>query len=157
MPLDTPPARGSAGLLELYTGHYGELVRLAVLLVDNPEQAEEVVQDAFARALVKGDQIDEPGPYIKRCVVNACHDILRRRRIERRLLPKLRHVDPPPEPDYLLDLVASLPPRERIAITLRYYGDMPVDAIAQMMGCPLGTAKTLLHRGAARLKDQLER
>jgi len=153
-----PSSSASADrLVELYTSRYEYLVRLAFVLVDNNEQAEEIVQEAFARALVRGDRVGEPEAYVQRSVVNACYDVLRRRRLERVILARLRRDEAVAEPDYIGDLLATLPPRERVALTLRHYGDLSVDQIAAAMGCPPGTVKTLLHRGAARLRGQVRR
>jgi RNA polymerase sigma-70 factor (sigma-E family) len=144
------------GFVRLYQGHYAELVRLAFVLVDSNEQAEELVQDAFARAYLRWDKIETPLAYVRRVVVNACHDVLRRRRIERRWLAR-RHdgeaVDG--EPHYLDDALATLPSRERIALVLRYYEGMSEAQMAEAMACPAGTVKSLVHRGTARLREQI--
>jgi RNA polymerase sigma factor (sigma-70 family) len=159
IPLVAPSPGGSNvdRLTALYTTSYDKLVRLAYVLVDTNEQAEEIVQDAFARALLKREYILDPERYVQRAVVNACRDALRRRRTERLVLPRLRRDHPATEDEYLADALASLPAKERIAITLRYYADMPVDQIAIAMSCPAGTVKTLLHRGTTRLRGQIKR
>ena len=57
----------------------------------------------------------------------------------------------------MLDLLAGLPPRQRAALTLRYVHDLPDAAIARALGCRTGTVRSLLSRGRAALRDELER
>lgn len=148
----------SDGFVLLYRDRYPSLVRLAVLLVDSTEQAEELVQEAFARAYLRWDKLDHPEAYVRRVLVNASRDVLRRRRIERRL--SLRPTPPDDtvhDRDYLDDALAALPGRERIALVLTYYEGLDEAATAELMGCPRGTVKSLLHRGIARLRGQIRR
>jgi RNA polymerase sigma-70 factor (sigma-E family) len=152
------PLDASDGFVQLYRDRYEGLVRLAVLLVDSTEQAEELVQEAFARAYLRWDKLDHPEAYVRRALVNASRDVLRRRRVERRL--SLRRTPPDdtgPEHDYLDDALATLPGRERIALVLTYYEGLDEAATAGLMGCPRGTVKSLLHRGIARLRGQIHR
>jgi RNA polymerase sigma-70 factor (sigma-E family) len=142
---------------ELYRTKYASLVRLAFLIVDQNEVAEEVVQESFARLHIRWDRVDDPASYVRRSIINACRDVLRRRRVERTFLKRLRPEPSSPDTDYLGDALARLPARERIALVLRHYEGLSEAQIAEAMQCPPGTVKTLLHRGGARLKDQLER
>jgi RNA polymerase sigma-70 factor (sigma-E family) len=141
---------------ELYRAKYAPLVRLAFLIVDQNEIAEEVVQEAFARLHVRWDRVTDPTSYVRRSTINACRDVLRRRRVERTFLRRLRAEEHPPERDYLGDALSRLPARERIALVLQHYEGLSEQQIADAMQCPPGTVKTLLHRGRARLKGQLE-
>src|SRR3712207_3228660 len=79
------PAPAAPTLAELYAAHRLRLVRLAVLLVDDRETAEDVVQDVFAR-LQQGWRLDDQNKalaYLQRAVVNGCRSTLRRRRAGR--------------------------------------------------------------------------
>jgi RNA polymerase sigma-70 factor (sigma-E family) len=142
---------------ELYRTNYASLVRLAFLIVDQNEVAEEVVQESFARLHIRWDRVDDPFSYVRRSIINACRDVLRRRRVERTFLKRARPEASSPDKDYLGDALARLPARERIALVLRHYEGLSELQIAEAMKCPPGTVKTLLRRGGARLKDQLER
>ena len=51
--------------------------------------------------------------------------------------------------------IAGLPERQRLALVLRHYGDLPLDEIASAMGCALGTVKSTLHAAHARLQVDL--
>jgi RNA polymerase sigma factor (sigma-70 family) len=51
--------------------------------------------------------------------------------------------------------LAQLPPRQRAAVVLRYYQDLPEKQVAEVLGCPLGTARSHASRGVARLRQIL--
>ena len=150
------PRQPDLAFTELYRARYDGLVRLAAVILDDDEVAEEVVQDAFARLHLRWDRVDDPASYVRRSVVNACRDVFRRRRVERTFLRRTRPVEGAPEPDYLGDALAQLPARERIALVLRHYEGLSEKQIAEALGCPPGTVKTLLHRGIERLRGQIE-
>lgn len=88
----TPPRGGAGGpvapgLEALFRRDYPRLVALARLLIDRPDEGEEIVQEAFARAYAAGDRLDtraDPRAYVQRSVVNLARDGLRRRRTVRR-------------------------------------------------------------------------
>jgi RNA polymerase sigma-70 factor (sigma-E family) len=154
---DPPEPEPDDAFTELYRTHYSALVRLAAVVVDDDAVAEEVVQEAFARLHMRWARVDDPASYVRRSTVNGCRDILRRRRVERTFLRRQTTDDPKPEPDFLGDALARLPARERIALVLRHYEGLSEQQIAEALGCPPGTVKTLLHRGGKRLRQQLER
>jgi DNA-directed RNA polymerase specialized sigma24 family protein len=84
----------------LYAAHRLRLVRLAVLLVDDLQTAEDVVQDAFARFLARRPGLDDQQQalaYLRTSVVNGARDKLRRRRTARAYVPRTRcRATPPP-------------------------------------------------------------
>ena len=67
-----------------YIRLYPRLVRLAFLLVDTTDHAEEAVQDAFARAYPKWGRIQNHDAYMRTAVVNTCRRVQRHRRVARR-------------------------------------------------------------------------
>jgi RNA polymerase sigma factor (sigma-70 family) len=143
---------------DLFADEAEPMVRLAISLVDSPERAEEIVQDAFEKTLVAWRRLDRPGAYLRMAVVNGCRSELRRRRVVRRA-PR-QHIDDhlnSPTDTYLLDALAQLTPRRRIALTLRYYADLPESEIADVMGARLGTVKSLISRGLADLRKVVVR
>jgi RNA polymerase sigma-70 factor (sigma-E family) len=140
----------------LYAAEATPMSRLAYLLVGSREQAQELVHDAFARLYERWDRVDNPGAYLRTCVVNGCRDSLRRRRLVDRERPDPRP-DAQLDADHLLDALAVLPHRERAAIVLRYYEDRSEAEIAELLGIRPGTVKSLLHRGLARLREVIER
>ena len=69
---------------QLFRQSYERMVRVAYLLLGSQPEAEDVVQDAFARIELRWSKLGNPGAYLHRCVVNRSHDVLRRRRDELR-------------------------------------------------------------------------
>jgi RNA polymerase sigma factor (sigma-70 family) len=61
-----------------------------------------------------------------------------------------------PEVDEVWGLLADLSGRQRMALVLRFYEDLTVPAIAEVMGVRPGTVKSLIHRGLAQLKERIE-
>jgi RNA polymerase sigma factor (sigma-70 family) len=57
----------------------------------------------------------------------------------------------------LADVLVTLPHRQRAAIVLRYYHDLPDREIARVLGCRVGTVASLVHRALERLREVLPR
>ena len=151
-------------LAELYAMHYQALVRLAALLVRDTATAEEVVQDSFVAMHASWRRLRDSGKassYLRRCVVNRSRSVLRHQMVTERNM-----LQPPPEMPSaeqgamaLLERSAvvaalhGLPARQREALVLRYYADLPEAEIASAMGNQPGRGqKPCLsgHVGAAR-------
>src|SRR5690349_3183642 len=139
-----------------YRAHRLPMVRLAVLLIDRRSEADEVVQEAFAAVHQRWDDLDVPAAYLRRVVVNRCHDVLRRRRHRREVVLDEPQVVEPPG-DELRDVIATLPAKQRTVIVLRYYEDLSMESIADLTGMPVGTVKSSLHRALAQLRLVVER
>ncbi|HEY3604984.1 MAG TPA: SigE family RNA polymerase sigma factor [Sporichthyaceae bacterium] len=152
---------------ELYTAHYRGLVRLAALLLRDSWAAEEVVQDAFvATHSAWGRLRDEEKAlaYLRRTVVNRSRSALRRRSVAERhargddgFLPSaetgaLTRLDA----DAVLVALRGLPPRQREALVLRYWADLPEAEVAEAMKVSKGSVKTHTSRGLAALRTSLE-
>lgn len=158
-------------MVGLYRTEYRNLVRLATMLVDEPELAEELVQDAFvAAARISGAASlrdpDAAPAYLRSAVMNRARSHLRKRRVRRR---HLRSVEPPasaPAADgpvlrsdatrRMVDALRRLPLRQREVLVLRYYADLSEAEIADTLGISAGTVKTHAHRGLAALEPHLE-
>lgn len=99
--------------------------------------------------------------YLRRTLVNLARSHFRRQRTEREFLsrqPKREHADQaadPSERDAMWRALQELPPRQRVALVLRFYEDLADSQIAEAMGCPVGTAKSLIHRGLERLRMEV--
>lgn len=67
----------------------------------------------------------------------------------------------PPPPtlvaDELWDVLGTLPPRQRAAIVLRFYEDLPDSEIAALLGCRVATVRTAVFRGLEKLRKEVER
>ena len=142
---------------QLYEREYAPMLRIAVLLVDSREQAEEAVHDAFARVYERWAKLDRPGAYLRTCVVNRCRDVQRRRRFERGSPAAGREPSSELGADELLDALRELPPKRRAALVLRYYEDLSEADIAKALGVRPGTVKSLLSRGLQQLREVIER
>jgi DNA-directed RNA polymerase specialized sigma24 family protein len=71
------------GFEKLYAREYEPMLRMAFLLLDSADVAQEATHDAFARVYERWARIDDHGAYLRTCVVNRCRDLQRRRRFER--------------------------------------------------------------------------
>jgi DNA-directed RNA polymerase specialized sigma24 family protein len=156
--LDTPPAvpAWSPDLVDVYEGHFAELVRMAYLVSGRADRAEELVQDAFVRTHQAGARVRDPLPYVRIAVLNACRSFGRRQKLERERQPR------PPDPvplgaDELWDALATLTERQRAAIVLRFYLDLPDAEIAAALDCREATVRTSVHRGLAKLRKEIDR
>jgi RNA polymerase sigma factor (sigma-70 family) len=148
-------AAPAAGFEELYRTHWDPMVRLATLLVDRPAVAEELVQEAFVRVERAYDRLDAPVAYLRAAVVNRCRSYLRRVSLERRHRLETPLEVTGPELDETWQQLRRLTPRRRAAIVLRYYADLRIDEVAEILGCRPGTAASLIHRGLADLREVL--
>lgn len=159
------PAGPVADLDGLYRAEYEPMVRLARLLTGSQAIAEEVVQDAFVtlhqRAIdPSSTPLDRPGAYLRRIVVNNSYGHLRRRGTEDRKLSQVAAADDPilpPELDETWRALARLSPKHRTALVLRYYEDLSVRTVAELMDVREGTVKSLVHRGLRHLEKELDR
>lgn len=145
------------GVADLFARRYADMVRVATLMVGSNAVAEELVQDAFVRVQRNWGRIEgEPDGYLYRAVTNTCRSHLRRRQLERAFRPDPRPADAVPEPDGVLPYLEHLSPRRRVAIVLRYYADLPDDAIAEALECRPATVRSLVHRGLQQLREVID-
>ena len=145
-------------LLEaLYRERYEPSVRLAHLLVGDRHRAEELTQDAFIRLLPKLSSTDNPAGYLRVVLVNLCRDHGRRQSMAGRHPQEPQPSAPPPGIPETSSAVwialQQLPERQREALSLRFYADVPTDEIAQILGVRPATVRSLIHRGLAALKE----
>jgi RNA polymerase sigma-70 factor (sigma-E family) len=145
----------------LYREHAVGLIRLAVVMLGDRPAAEDVVQEAFCGLYRRWPHLSDPAkslPYVRSAVLNGCRSAIRRRsRHDGRLAAEPAAASA--EYDALLGeehravigAVRKLPPRQREALTLRYFADLDVPEIARSMGISPGTVKSTLSRGIAAL------
>ncbi len=143
-------------LEDLYARAFAPMVRLARLLVGSPEVAADVVQDAFVHVHRRWSSVRLPDAYLRQAVVNGCRAHHRRRALERRTAPLLMPEATSLDARELLDAVEKLRYRERAALVLRFYEDLPDAEIAALLGCRVGTVASLVHRALARLRSEIE-
>jgi RNA polymerase sigma-70 factor (sigma-E family) len=159
-----PPARAPAAVQDhddafvaLYDELRPKLVRLATLLVDRVDIAEELVQDAFAAGYRQWPRLDNPGAFVRTAVVNRARSELRHRGVrQRRSLTVVEDRPTPAAGDHIRDVIARLPERQRTVVVLRFYEDLPLHEIAALMGIRTGTVKSQLHRALAALRKEIQ-
>ncbi len=141
----------------------GPLVGSLTLVVGERAVAEELAQDALAKAAVRWPTIsgyDWPEAWVYRVALNDARSWFRRRSAERRALQQLAAVRPVCDtgPDavslemVLREAVTALPARQREVVACRFYADMDVAATARAMRCAEGTVKSLTHRAVTALR-----
>lgn len=148
-------AYGASTFTAFYREWFAPMARLAFLLVGDRHVAEEVAQDAFAQVLQRWGSLDEPAAYLRTSVVNRSRDVHRRKRLVGRLALVARRDRVDDAPDPLWDALARLPSGQRAALVLRFYEDLPVREVAELLGVREGTVKSLVHRGLARLREEI--
>jgi RNA polymerase sigma-70 factor (sigma-E family) len=153
----------------LFDEHYRGLCRLAGLLLNDSAAAEEVVQEAFLRTFSSWWRVRHPERaqwYLRTSVVNLCRSKLRRRNTEERgnrvtwsdedRKSGTDATDLSDDAVTLVRFVRQLPPRQRDAVVLRYYEDLPEAEIARILGCAVGTIKSQLSKARATIAAAME-
>jgi RNA polymerase sigma-70 factor (sigma-E family) len=150
----------------LYRAQAVGLIRLAYLMLGDRAAAEDVVQDAFFGLYRNWARLADPSgalAYVRSSVLNGCRTALRRRALGRRFT----EYQPPSgsaeaavlsreERQEVLRAVRRLPDRQREALVLRFYLDLPDPEIARIMGIRPGTVRSATHRALKALGHLLE-
>jgi len=148
---------------DLYAAHAPDAVRLAYLLTGDRHLADDLVHEAFVRLFGRFRDLRNPdafGAYLRTTVVNLARSYFRRRRVERTYVeregrePRPAAVEPE-RGDELWEALQRLRPRQRAAIVLRYYEDLTEARTAEVLGCAVGTVKSLVSRGIDHLRRDL--
>lgn len=157
------PAIEPVDVRALYDSHWHQLVRLAVLLVDDVASAEDVVQDAFVALHRNADKLRDPAAavgYLRTSVMNLSRSVLRRRGVARKHL-KVAEPEATAGADHdvllrdehraALVAVRTLPRHQREVLVLRYWSGLSEREIAQTLGISTGAVKSAASRGMATL------
>jgi RNA polymerase sigma-70 factor, ECF subfamily len=138
------------------------LLALAVALVGDREVARELVQESLLRAFSswpKIVQLERPGGWTRRVLVNLCVDIHRRRGRERRAFERSASVSAIESPELpsadFWESVRRLPRLQRSVVVLHYVDDLSVMEVAEVLGVSSGSVKTSLSRARASLAPSL--
>ncbi|MGH3722332.1 MAG: RNA polymerase sigma factor [Pseudonocardiaceae bacterium] len=161
------PAEAPLTLEDLYRQHRTRLVRLAILLVDEVQTAEDVVQEAFTGLHRHWSGLrDEAAAlgYLRTAVINGSRSVLRRRKTARGYVPphqaNARSAESlamlTTEHQAVVVALGRLPPRQREVLVLRYYGGMSEAEIAAATGVSRGTVKSSASRALDALQRMLE-
>lgn len=141
----------------VYRAEHARMVRLARMMVGSASVAEELTHDAFVRLHGAWDRVENPGGFLRTTLVNLCRTWLgRSARVEVRDIVA-DEFDPALEPeiDEMWSAVCRLPDRYRIVLALRFYDDMAEADIAAVLGVRVGTVRSQIHRGLAKLREEV--
>jgi RNA polymerase sigma-70 factor (sigma-E family) len=151
---------------DFVVGAQGPLLRFATVLCGDPHRAEDLVSSVLGRCFVLWQRIgrmDNARAYARRMVVNEFVSSTRRRSWKDQPLTDATPL--PSHPDHAASVserealrvrLAGLPQRQRAAVVLRYFEDLPDQAIAEILGCRTATVRSLIHRGLAALRVEFD-
>jgi len=170
-----PPTAGSrahggaalaGNLTDLYVRNAPGAIRLAYLLTGDQALAEDLVQDAFVRVVGRLAHLRSPDAfdaYLRRSIVNLSKNHFRHRAVERAYLAREnRETDTGSVETAIVthesmrQALLQLPERQRVALVLRFYEDLPDGQIAEILRCRPGTARSLISRGVQALRGSSE-
>ncbi len=169
-----------AAFAELVDMYKGKLFHLAFRMLGNSQEAEDIVQETFLRVYEHFGRYDNQhkfSTWIYRIATNLCIDRLRRRKAVYSLdaelsdgdnldgYSMLQANDPTPEQHLVLterqqiiaNAMAALPAKYKSAMALKYYQDLSLQEISDILQIPVSTVKTRIHRGRDYLRKRLER
>ncbi len=141
----------------LYQANALSLIRLAYVMLDDRPGAEDVVQEAFYGLYRRWDRLKDADHaifYVRTAVLNGCRSALRRRAVRRRVLA----AEPVPvasaeaevlrgeQREEVIRALGRLPYRQREALVLRFYLDLPDEQIARVMGIRPSTVRSTVFR-----------
>lgn len=165
-------AGGDASALRaVYDLHAGKVYALALRILRQPAEAEDIVQETFLALWRQASEFDrergELSAWVMSMARSRCIDRLRRARVRTRYAESAKAEDDDattPE-DGAADsergalvrrLLASLPEQQRVALQLAYFAGLTQEQIAARMDTPLGTVKTRLRLALEKLAKELE-
>lgn len=139
----------------IWSRHRDELIRYATVLV-GPAEAEDLLSTVVLRVLQRRSltELGHPRSYLFQSVLNEARSLGRRN--SRRRLPVEESVAPIDVDPGVLEAVRRLPERQRAAVYLTYWRDLPIAETAELMGCRPGTVKRYLHLARSHLREVLD-
>ncbi len=152
---------------ELVRAHQSMVFSIACHFLGDPAEAEELAQEVFMELYRSLGKIKSPSHlrfWLRRVATHRSIDRLRRQEPHQISLddaPDLAAPDSMPD-DPLLEeklrrVLLTLPPRERMAVILRFQEDLELHEIAEVMEMPVNTVKSCLRRSLAVLQSKLVR
>lgn len=137
----------------------GTLFRVAYALAGQQQAAEDLLQTSLEKIALRWRRIEDPEAYAKRVIYHEFVSWRRRHRVREILTANPPERTPAADPNRTVDLrralvaaLATLPPRQRAVLVLRYLEDHTDAEIARIMGCSRPTVSSQAHRALARLR-----
>ncbi len=157
---------------ELYNLYAKAMFNISLRIVNNSEEAEEVLQDAFVKAFNKISTYDPKfsfGMWLKRMVINASLDVLRKRKVILVSLEEM-YIEQEAEDDdddqdndkYIYDVetikkcITQLPDGYRTILSLYLFEDHTHQEVADMLGINIGTSKSQYRKAKLKLIELLK-
>lgn len=153
---------------ELMRASASKQYAVASLILRDRSRAQDVVQDAFVAAWKGIAGLRDPeawDAWLHRLTVRHCFQSVRREKKRRTVeLHIVLDREPASPHDSVADIVQRdllereldrLPMEQRAVIVLRFFADLPLDAVADILGIPIGTAKSRQHRGLEAMRTSL--
>jgi RNA polymerase sigma-70 factor (sigma-E family) len=149
--------------LAFFAKEYRPLRRLGLLLTGNWGEAEELAQEAMARTFASWSHVrhnDKPEAFARKVLLNRHRSVLRRAVTANRYAATAHvaeHAMPAFSGDELVlwQALQELPAKQRGAVVLRFYIDLPEAEVARLLGAPKGSVKSWVHQGLERLRFRL--
>ena len=158
-----------------FTEHNRAVYTAAFRIVNDPTMAQDVVQDVFLRLWRRPDSFNpergDLGTYLRLMGRSRALDVWREGQVRGRAADRLKLATPMEEPRFedhpavlaerdqdgaeVREALGKLPETQREAIVLAYWGGLTADQIARRAQVPLGTAKSRIRLGLARLRQEL--
>jgi RNA polymerase sigma-70 factor, ECF subfamily len=147
---------------DLIQDEKNKLYRMAFIYVKNENDALDILQETIYKAFISIHSLKDPqyfSTWMMKILINNSLDFLKKRD---RVIPfekvedqKNHQYQKMEEKMDLIEAIKKLDEQYKTVIILRYYRDMTIKQIAEILQCPEGTVKTNIHRGLQKLKITL--
>ncbi|MBI3648606.1 MAG: SigE family RNA polymerase sigma factor [Actinobacteria bacterium] len=145
----------------LCRSEYSNIVKTALLITGDLEEAKDLAQEAFSRAFERWDRVsrlERPGAWLQTVVTNLAISWRRKQRVRLRSISRMRPPAPSADEGSEVDVLSALQaltPAERSAVVLRFYADLPYEQVADALHKKPGTVRALTSRGVSRMRQLL--
>ncbi|HEX7160804.1 MAG TPA: SigE family RNA polymerase sigma factor [Trebonia sp.] len=165
--MEPPDEEAFAAFVRARGDHF---MRLAVLLAGSPSEAEDLLQASLVKLYQAWPRLDvvtaAPDAYLRKILVNTRRSWWRSRWRQESPVASVPDIADPasgggdPADRYALGALvraalAALPRQQRAVLVLRYAEDLPVAAVAEILGCSAGAVKTHAYRGLRAVRAAL--
>jgi len=161
VPFRKPPPPSATTFDAFYHANFERLIVQLHAYTGDLSTAQDLVQEAFARALARWSKLatyDDPVAWVRRVARNLATSHWRRIALFNafaRREPVRTASEPSPDRVALVRALAALPANQRRAVVLHYLADLSITEIAAQENVAMGTVKSWLHRGRAALAAAL--